>query len=493
MGLLDTFFGTPEQTQALGLLGAGLAQRNAPGGFAAGMQYMAGAPERQLKQKLTEAQLRNYDSEIEARKLKTIQDQRQQALLEGMFPGLLGTSPASPASPVPGVSAPGGAPAPGMAPSGAPAGGGNILALSQQLGIPPEAIKTDLVFNGGKGIAEMLYKRGTPDMQVTNGYAYDKNRLGAGYLPQLNTSQDGKTSMVQIGPDGMPVVSAPQGAYNTFAGYQNIQEGTKANYDPVTVQPAGQAPQMTSRGALMRNPEVQGARIPPAQQAQMDQGRTQILQQELTKAQAQLAQALRTGDQSAAGRAQGDIAALQREMGGRVASVGMPLAGEEDKLRGQKGVEGDAKTNEARANDVKTAQRFLSVAKQAGEVLKQGPTSSGIGSAVDSAAGLFGYATPGAVSAQQLKALGGWLTANVPRMEGPQSNFDVGNYQRMAADVGNDMLPLKRRQAALSTITQMMQNIVESGSVPNTGGATGDFSGKSSAVSSGGWSATLKK
>jgi hypothetical protein len=29
----------------------------------------------------------------------------------------------------------------------------NLLALSQHLGIPPEAIKTDLIFNGGKGIA----------------------------------------------------------------------------------------------------------------------------------------------------------------------------------------------------------------------------------------------------------------------------------------------------------------------------------------------------
>jgi hypothetical protein len=54
--------------------------------------------------------------------------------------------------------------------------------------------------------------------------------------------------MVQIGPDGMPVVSAPQGAYGTFGNYQRIQEGAKAALDPVTITPAGSSnPVMRSR------------------------------------------------------------------------------------------------------------------------------------------------------------------------------------------------------------------------------------------------------
>ncbi len=472
MGLLDQ-----DQWTALGTVGAGLLNRNFAGGALAAMQGLDEAKKRKLQEGLLGMQMQNYASEIDARKLKTTQDARQQSMIEGLFPGLLGGSPGSqPATPgAPAGAAMGGVPgAPAGAPGGGQPGPQNILALSQQLGIPPEAIKTDLIFNGGKGIGEMLYKRGTPDMQVTNGYAFDKNRVGAGFMPFLSTSTSGQTSMGRIGPDGLPVVSAPQGAMDTYTAYQNAEQGAKANFDPVTVTPAGQPPQMTTRGALVRNPQVQGS-IPAGVQAGRDTDRTAILQQELTKAQGQYQAALQAGDQSAAARAQTDIAALQREMGGRTATVGMPLASDEDKLRGQKGVEGDAKTNEARATDVKTAQRFLSVAKQASEVLKQGPTSSGIGAAVDSAAGLVGYATPGAVSAQRLTALGGWLTANVPRMEGPQSNFDVGNYQRMAADVGNPMLPLKRRQAALDTITQMMQGIVESGGIPNKGGATGSF------------------
>ena len=446
MGLLDTFFGNADQTQAMGLLGAAMASGQGFGqGAGLAMNHLAGAEGRKRKSLLEDMQMQNMQSEIETRRIKAQREQRQQEMVRSLFPGMGGQA------------APGGAPG---APSAA--GGGDIMALSQQLGIPPQAIQSDLVFNGGKGISEMLFKRGAPDMQVTNGYAYDKNRMGPGYLPQLNTSQDGKTSMVQIGPDGMPIVSAPQGAFNTFAGYQNIQEGVKANHDPVTVTPAGQPPQMTTRGALVRSPQVQG-RVTPAQQAARDTDRTAILQQELVKAQQQLQSSLQSGDQSGAARAQADIAALNRELGGRSASVGMPLQSEEEKLRSQKGVEGDAKMNEARSKDVKTAEKFLSIANQAEQILNTGPTASGFGSAVDKAAAFFGKTTDGAVAATQLKAIGGWLVANVPRMEGPQSNFDVGNYQVMAADVANDSLPVDRRLAALQTIKTMMENVREGG------------------------------
>jgi hypothetical protein len=114
-----------------------------------------------------------------------------------------------------------------------------------------------------------------------------------------------------------------------------------------------------------------------------------------------------------------------------------------------------------RQNDIKTAKKFLNITNRVDEVLKAGPTNSGIGSLLDSAGAMVGYATPGSVAAQQLKALGGWLVSNVPRMEGPQSNFDVANYQTMAADVANDSLPLERRKAALTSIKDMMREIAD--------------------------------
>lgn len=264
-GLLDTVFGNADQTQALGLLGAGLMAGNPAAGFGTANHFLGGSEKRRLETELMRAQMGNYASEIEARKLKTVQDQRQQTMIEGLFPGLMGGSPqgtqampgGAPQMPPSGMGAgPAGGPAMPGGPAGAPdqaTAQKTLLGLAQQLGIPPEAIKTDLIFNSGKGIAEMLYKRGTPNMKVSNGYAYNENAVQPGYLPQLNTSQDGKTSMVQIGPDGMPVVSAPQGAYNTFGNYQRIQEGSKAAMDPLPITPAGSSnPVMRSRLSVMQ-------------------------------------------------------------------------------------------------------------------------------------------------------------------------------------------------------------------------------------------------
>lgn len=98
-------------------------------------------------------------------------------------------------------------------------------------GVPMQAIANDLAFNDGKNISDWLFKRGTPDMQVSNGFAYDKNSLQSGFLPQLNVSQNGQTSMVTIDPvTKMPIVSAPQGAMGTFGDYKNAEERARANY-----------------------------------------------------------------------------------------------------------------------------------------------------------------------------------------------------------------------------------------------------------------------
>jgi hypothetical protein len=82
------------------------------------------------------------------------------------------------------------------------------------------------------------------------------------------------------------------------------------------------------------------------------------------------------------------------------------------------------------------------------ELLKQGPTASGAGSMVDSTANFFGKSTKGADLASQLDTISGWLTSNVPRMEGPQSDKDVANYRIMAAAVGDRTKPVSQRVAA---------------------------------------------
>lgn len=83
------------------------------------------------------------------------------------------------------------------------------------------------------------------------------------------------------------------------------------------------------------------------------------------------------------------------------------------------------------------------------------PTGSGAGALYDIAGAFIGASPSGSVEAQQLKAIGGALTAKMPRMEGPQSDRDVQLYREMAAEIGNPWLPIDRRKAALETVKQL--------------------------------------
>lgn len=267
-GILD-FLQTPEAQLGIGLLAAGGPttdpNRTSFGQRLQGaMQGMDAQAQQALKNKLLQSQIDENTSQDAMRKQQLAMAQRQMMMqnqLLGLDTNPTMATPAStaaasgvlPTTPPVAGSAPAipngaGSPVAGMPSAPPQQGAGTLDAMSKQYGIPIEALKYDLVFNGGKGIAEMVSKRGTPDMQVSNGYAYDKNRVQPGYLPQLNMSQDGKASMVQIGPDGQPVVSAPRGAVDTYSAYQ----GAQANYKPIKIyNPVTQREEFTSEGAVV--------------------------------------------------------------------------------------------------------------------------------------------------------------------------------------------------------------------------------------------------
>lgn len=101
--------------------------------------------------------------------------------------------------------------------------------------------------------------------------------------------------------------------------------------------------------------------------------------------------------------------------------------------------------------DVKNAanaDKTLSMLATAEELLPVA-TGSGLGTARDAAYGFFGKSTNKTQANEQLKMLSGWLVANVPRMEGPQSNFDVENYKTMAANIGDSTKPIGDRLSSL--------------------------------------------
>ncbi len=103
----------------------------------------------------------------------------------------------------------------------------------------------------------------------------------------------------------------------------------------------------------------------------------------------------------------------------------------------------------------KTGDKLLTALTQAEGILKSGPTGSGAGAVLDAAGRAVGVSRDAAVKAGQLETLSGWLVANVPRMEGPQSNFDVQVYTTMAGKVGDRTVPVRERLAALDELRKL--------------------------------------
>lgn len=115
----------------------------------------------------------------------------------------------------------------------------------------------------------------------------------------------------------------------------------------------------------------------------------------------------------------------------------------------------------------RTGKQMMSALNDAENILKGGKaTASGIGNVVDAGARMVGVSTPGAQDAARLESLSGWLVANVPRMEGPQSNFDVQNYMTMAGKVGDRTTPIPERTAALQEVRRLQQKYASINGTP---------------------------
>lgn len=127
------------------------------------------------------------------------------------------------------------------------------------------------------------------------------------------------------------------------------------------------------------------------------------------------------------------------------------------------------KTADARAEQLgtqlkqaNTAGKSLDILTQAEALLPQ--ASEGLmGATANAVKGLAGKSDETTRANEELKLLSGWLVANVPRMEGPQSNFDVENYKTMAADLGNTMKPIGDRMAALQGLRALQEKYAAQG------------------------------
>ena len=441
MGLLD--FNDPGTRMGLGLLALGQMPRSQ--GFQ-GLMGLLASQDAAAKNKADSA----WQEEARGRQRKewAQADQMNAAKLRFFFGdgGLLGAGSVGKSSP-PAVE---GA---GVIPAGGAQAGGKIKEWSEKLGIPQDAIVADYLQNGGKGIADMLYKRGTPDMRVTNGYAYDNNKLGAGFMPSLSTSQDGKTSMVRIGADGLPVVTSPQGALETYNAYQQAA----ASHKPIKVyNPQTGREEFTSEAAVVRpDQNFTGSGYSGGSSGSAAQEQRQIMEYELSR--------LPQGHP--------DRQALMREIarlpgGGSQAYAAGPsaqeaAANEAARVKAVDTAKADVVRDTAQKGDSKKFAQMTAGLDRAIQLLEQQPTGSGVGAVVDKGLNAMGMSTRGGAIASQLETLSGWLVSNVPRMEGAQSNLDVENYKTMAGMVGDRTKPIETRIAAAREVKRLQEKYAE--------------------------------
>jgi hypothetical protein len=120
--------------------------------------------------------------------------------------------------------------------------------------------------------------------------------------------------------------------------------------------------------------------------------------------------------------------------------------------------------------DVKTSQgqTVLDLAARAKAVLPQ--SSSGlISSLFTMATDAAGIPTDKSKADGQLRVIGGALTSNIPRMEGPQSDADRLLYQQSAADVANPNKPYQTRMSALETVIGLNEKYAATPTAPPPG------------------------
>lgn len=143
---------------------------------------------------------------------------------------------------------------------------------------------------------------------------------------------------------------------------------------------------------------------------------------------------------------------------------------EEAKLRKQLEIEPDiaeaVKSSQLKAErvadiekkSIKAADMKLILGKA--EALLPKATGSYIGAGKAIGKRIVGMSDESTQANEELKLLSGWLVSNVPRMEGPQSDFDIMNYKTMAANVGDMTLPIGDRLAALKTLRDLQEKYI---------------------------------
>lgn len=117
---------------------------------------------------------------------------------------------------------------------------------------------------------------------------------------------------------------------------------------------------------------------------------------------------------------------------------------------------------------VAQGQSMIELAQKA-QTLLPSATSGAISNLATMATDAAGIPTNKSAADAQLRVISAALTANVPRMEGPQSNTDLLEYKRAAADVANANVPYQTRMKALQTVVNLNEKYATGGAQPPAG------------------------
>lgn len=439
-GLLDFAFSDPGARLGMSLLAAS-SPKLRPLGQA--MAQQDAAKQQALQAQYIQSQIAENTSQADMRKQQLAMAQQKQNMLAGLFGGNAGGSPLA------GVTTGGGINMP--APAG---GGGGIenLTLSQVA-----ALKAN-----GIDVAD-LWKFGKEGIKREAGNYYQDLNGNTQYLPKLDPGMAVSGGQVMAAPGYAQANSMIKGSeagaveaakFPYAVGQDAARQRLGASLDPVKTYNSQTGREEYVPRAAVVQPQYSGAGYAGGSAAAAAPEQLQIMQSELNKL---------PPDHP-------DRPAIMREMqrlgGGQVAQSGNYAAGpsametaanEAARARAVDTAKADVVRDTGRQAEGKLATKLTSGIDRAIELLQQGPTSSAVGTLADKAMGLVGTSTKSGELAAQLGTLSGWLVSNVPRMEGPQSNIDVQNYQTMAGRVGESSLPIGMRLAAAQEVKRLQQ------------------------------------
>jgi hypothetical protein len=232
MGLLDTFLGNADQTQALSLLGANMMAGNTAQGLLSANQYMGEAPARRMKQQLAEMQMQEMQAQGQDRALKMQREQEAMELArrkQSALPGLFGGGEMPQAGAMPGG-------------QGAPQFGQfNVQAAIRAGFSPKEIMEYAALRNANQDeVARVLTEQG-PNGKIEQQYDKFGRKVGPGVngyvAPQL-VNQGDRQTFVQPSPGlSLPMGMSPSDRDASARGWagvnlqrQNAEQG-KWQYD----------------------------------------------------------------------------------------------------------------------------------------------------------------------------------------------------------------------------------------------------------------------